>query len=65
MAATACRAAKMWITNAPIADLAVVWAKTDDGVIRGFILERGMEGLELPPYRRQVFAAGLGHRHRS
>ncbi len=40
--------AKMWITNAPIADVAVVWAKTDDGVIRGFILERGMEGLEFP-----------------
>ncbi len=40
--------AKMWITNAPIADVAVVWAKTDDGVIRGFILERGMEGFETP-----------------
>jgi len=40
--------AKTWITNAPIADVAVVWAKTDDGVIRGFILERGMEGLSFP-----------------
>ena len=40
--------AKTWITNAPIADVAVVWAKTDDGVIRGFILERGMEGLVFP-----------------
>ena len=40
--------AKTWITNAPIADVAVVWAKTDDGVIRGFILERGMKGLEFP-----------------
>jgi glutaryl-CoA dehydrogenase len=40
--------AKMWITNAPIADVAVVWAKTDDGVIRGFILERGMKGLDFP-----------------
>ena len=40
--------AKMWITNAPIADVAVVWAKTDDGVIRGFVLERGMKGLETP-----------------
>ena len=39
---------KMWITNAPIADVAVVWAKTDDGVIRGFILERGMEGFKTP-----------------
>ncbi len=40
--------AKTWITNAPIADVAVVWAKTDDGVIRGFILERGMDGFETP-----------------
>ncbi len=39
---------KMWITNSPIADVAVVWAKNDDGVIRGFILERGMKGLETP-----------------
>ncbi|HSH40997.1 MAG TPA: acyl-CoA dehydrogenase [Arenicellales bacterium] len=36
---------KTWITNAPIADVMVVWAKTDDDSIRGFILERGMEGL--------------------
>ena len=36
---------KTWITNAPIADVFVVWAKTDDDTIRGFILERGMEGL--------------------
>ncbi len=39
--------AKTWITNAPIADIMVVWAKLD-GVIRGFILERGMAGLETP-----------------
>ncbi len=39
--------AKMWITNSPIADVMVVWAKLD-GVIRGFILERGMEGLTTP-----------------
>ena len=39
---------KMWITNAPIADIFVVWAKTDDGVIRGFILEKGMKGLSAP-----------------
>jgi len=38
---------KMWITNAPIADIAVVWAKLD-GVIRGFIVERGMEGFSTP-----------------
>ena len=40
--------AKMWITNSPIADVFVVWAKTDDGKIRGFILEAGMEGLSAP-----------------
>jgi glutaryl-CoA dehydrogenase len=40
--------AKMWITNSPIADVMVVWAKTEDGVIRGFILERGMKGLSTP-----------------
>jgi glutaryl-CoA dehydrogenase len=40
--------AKMWITNAPIADVFVVWAKTEDGMIRGFILEKGMEGLRAP-----------------
>ena len=36
---------KLWITNAPIAHVMVVWAKDDGGVIRGFILERGMKGL--------------------
>lgn len=40
--------AKMWISNSPIADVFVVWAKTDDGVIRGFILEKGMRGLSAP-----------------
>jgi glutaryl-CoA dehydrogenase len=39
---------KMWITNSPIAELFVVWAKDDAGDIRGFILERGMEGLSTP-----------------
>jgi glutaryl-CoA dehydrogenase len=42
------KGAKMWITNSPIADICVVWAKTEDDVIRGFILERGMEGLSTP-----------------
>lgn len=37
--------AKMWITNAPIADVFVIWAKSDDGAIRGFILEKDMPGL--------------------
>ena len=40
--------AKMWISNAPIADVCVVWAKDDEGVIRGFILERGMDGISTP-----------------
>lgn len=40
--------AKMWITNSPIADVFVIWAKTDDGKIRGFILEKGMAGLSAP-----------------
>ena len=42
--------AKMWITNAPIADVFVVWAKSDahGGKIRGFVLERGMAGLSTP-----------------
>lgn len=40
--------AKTWITNAPVADVFVVWAKTDDGVIRGFILDKGMAGLSAP-----------------
>ena len=39
---------KIWITNSPIADVFIVWGKTDDGVIRGFILEKGMEGLSAP-----------------
>ncbi len=39
---------KTWITNAPIADIAVVWAKDDEGTLRGFILERGMKGLTFP-----------------
>jgi len=39
---------KMWISNAPFADVFVVWAKTDDGKIRGFVLEKGMKGLSAP-----------------
>ncbi|MCZ7597584.1 MAG: acyl-CoA dehydrogenase [Gammaproteobacteria bacterium] len=40
--------AKMWITNSPIADVFVVWAKDDEDIIRGFVLERGMKGLSTP-----------------
>src|SRR5690606_16075991 len=36
--------AKMWISNAPFADIAVVWAKNEQGKVRGLIVERGMEG---------------------
>jgi len=42
------KGAKMWITNSPIADVFVVWAKDEKGEIRGFILERGMKGLSTP-----------------
>ncbi len=40
--------AKMWITNAPVADVFMVWAKDDGGIVRGFILEKGMAGLTAP-----------------
>jgi glutaryl-CoA dehydrogenase len=39
---------KMWISNSPIADVFVVWAKDDGGVIRGYVLEKGMKGLTAP-----------------
>ena len=42
------KGAKMWISNAPFADVFVIWAKDDEGVIRGFILEKGMKGLSAP-----------------
>ncbi|MCI0431297.1 MAG: acyl-CoA dehydrogenase [Rhodospirillales bacterium] len=42
------KGSKMWITNSPIADVFVVWAKDDAGEIRGFILEKGMKGLSAP-----------------
>ncbi len=42
------KGAKMWITNSPVADVFVIWAKDDEGSIRGFILERGMKGLTSP-----------------
>ncbi len=45
---------KMWITNAPIADLFIVWAKDDSGQIRGFVLEKGMAGLSAPPIHGKV-----------
>lgn len=45
--------AKMWITNAPIADLAIVWAKTDEG-IRGFIVEANREGFSRPEIHQKM-----------
>jgi glutaryl-CoA dehydrogenase len=46
--------AKTWITNSPIADIFVVWAKTDDDIIRGFILEKGWKGLDAPALHGKV-----------
>jgi glutaryl-CoA dehydrogenase len=40
--------AKMWITNSPIADVAIVWAKDEEGIIRGLIIEKGLEGYTAP-----------------
>ena len=46
--------AKMWITNGTIADLAIVWAHTDDGAIRGFIVERGTPGFTAPEIHKKI-----------
>ena len=46
--------AKMWITNSPIADVFVVWAKDDEGAIRGFILDKGAKGLSAPTIHSKV-----------
>ena len=46
--------AKMWITNSPIADVFVVWAKDDEGAIRGFILDKGAKGLSAPAIHSKV-----------
>jgi glutaryl-CoA dehydrogenase len=46
--------AKTWITNSPIADVAVVWAKCDDGHIRGFLVERGMKGFGTPKIEGKI-----------
>ena len=45
---------KSWISNAPLADVLVVWAKDDEDVIRGFILERGMDGLSTPRIKNKL-----------
>ena len=46
--------AKMWITNSPMADVFVVWAKDDEGAIRGFVLEKGWKGLSAPKIMGKV-----------
>ena len=45
---------KTWISNAPIADVFVIWAKTDDGIIRGFLLDKGLAGLSAPKIERKL-----------
>ncbi len=45
---------KMWITNGSIADVAVVWARTDDGAISGFLVERGMDGFSAPEMKHKL-----------
>jgi glutaryl-CoA dehydrogenase len=45
---------KTWISNSPFADIFIVWAKTDDDVIHGFILEKGWKGLSAPPLHGKV-----------
>ncbi len=46
--------AKMWITNGTIADVAVVWARVDDGTIRGFLVEKGMPGFTAPEIHHKL-----------
>jgi glutaryl-CoA dehydrogenase len=48
------KGAKMWITNSPVADVFVVWAKDDEGAIRGFILDKGAKGLSAPAIHSKV-----------
>ena len=43
----------MWITNGTIADISVVWAKTEDKVVRGFLIEKGMKGFSTPEMKRK------------
>jgi glutaryl-CoA dehydrogenase len=45
---------KMWITNGTIADMAVVWARTDDGAIRGFVVEEGTPGFSAPEIHKKI-----------
>jgi glutaryl-CoA dehydrogenase len=45
---------KMWITNGTVSDVAVVWARTENGAINGFLVERGMPGFEAPEMKRKL-----------
>ena len=63
MAAIVLNGSKTWITNSPIADVFVVWAKDDAGDIRGFILEKGMQGLSAPKIEGKFSLRAVGHRH--
>ena len=53
--------AKMWITNGSISDVAVVWARTADGEIRGFLVEKGTPGFTRAGHPQEDLAARLGH----
>ena len=53
---------KMWITNSPIADVFVVWAKDDEGAIRGFVLDKGAKGLSAPAIHGKVGLRASHHR---
>ena len=57
-----CLASKMWITNSPIADVLVVWAKLDGGAIRGFILSAAGRASQTPKIEGKIQPARLGHR---
>ena len=48
------RGAKAWISNSPVADVFIVWARDDEDVIRGFILEKGMQGLSAPKMKGKL-----------
>src|SRR5437762_12885603 len=45
---------KMWITNGTVADVAVVWARTEAGEINGFLVEKGMPGFEAPEMKHKL-----------
>ena len=51
---------KMWITNGSISDVAVVWARTEDGAINGFLVERGMRGFSAPEVKKKLSLRAVG-----